>query len=171
MAWQRRRSGSRGFRGKPVARKQYAWAACDPTTYTQGASELGSPIVTHTDWQRGGGLIFERATLVAVRGCIAVAINSAGAERCWFNIACYDEGETVDATNLATTLVEEDILWTYVVDLRGGDNQPAPSSMSIPVDIRAKRKLTSDTNVLLVSVASGNEFRITPMLRACIQFG
>jgi len=171
MAYGRRRFLGRGRGGGNVARKKYGWTAIDPTTYNQGASTLAAPIVTHSDWQRGGGAVWERATLVRIRGVIAVAINSAGAERCWFNIACYDEGETVDDPNDITTLVEEDILWTYVVDLRGGDNQPGPSSMSIPVDVSVKRKLTSDTNVQLVSRASGNEFRVTPIVRGCIQFG
>jgi len=167
----RRRFLGRGRSRGNVARKRYGWTAIDPTTYTQGASTLAAPIVTHTDWQRGGGAVFERATLVRIRGVIAVAINSAGAERLWLNIAMYDEGETVDDPNDITTLVEEDILWTFVCDLRGGDNQPGPSSMSIPVDVGVKRKLTSDSNVQLVSIASGNEFRVTPLLRGCIQFG
>jgi len=171
MAYGRRRFLGRGRGGGNVARKKYGWTAIDPTPYTQGATTLAAPICTHSDWQRGAGGVFERATLVRIRGCIAVAINSAGAERCWFNIAMYDEGEDVDDPNDITTLVEEDILWTYVVDLRGGDNQPGPSSVTVPVDVSVKRKLTSDSNVQLVSIASGNEFRVTGLLRGCIQFG
>jgi len=167
---QRRMARRRGF-SSPVARKRYGWTACNPEAYAQGTSLLATPICTAQDWQQGGAL-FQRATLVGVRGSLAIRVNAGGSTILYGNIACYDEGEDPEDPSLVATMTEEDLLFTFAINARGSDSGfPGPCNWIIPVDIRSKRKLTSDTNVLLVTNATATEFSIVPMLRACVQYG
>ena len=154
-----RRSRGASAKGKSLVWTSVATANEDVSDATQ---ELD--IVQSADWNVAAGR--KSATLLSIRGYITMRRALANRSDVLMYIAKYDEDETSASPLLASTYVDEDILWT------GGYSNPPGGNIpyTMEINIKAKRRISSGDDIRLVFIEDGvtNTMFLTCVLRALI---
>jgi len=156
------------FRRRSIAKAKpkYAWTNLILTNQAATTGAGSSNIVEPADWERSA-TSFERATLVGIRGWIAVTRLVNTSASLFMYVGLYDEDEASSLADIVATYDSEEILWT------GGTGNSASITNDPPmmINIRAKRKITSASEVRFVRTASANSiYSISCILRGLVQY-
>lgn len=162
-----RRSSRRFRRGK----REVLWASIVFENVSAAvAPGTNSALVLPSDWVRntGGGAFQKGCVLERVRGWIDVhatgvaVTDSVGtvAESVYFALWKSEEEEDFAGNDWSASAVynDEDLLWTGGVGWSGSTNLPAagvqlqqPRHKTLEIDVKAKRKLDSDTQIVFTA--------------------
>ena len=172
-----RRSRGRAF-SKPTGPKNNIWTVVlsNQGLVTTGA-QTAHVIVSTTDWQRGviGGS--ERATILRVRGYVSFAPKIATGTIAGGSIVGYvtvvDEDISLDSSpSVASTYIDEDILWTRGTAICFQDAGEAVPAVSWDMDIKSMRKIRIGQELRFVwSNATAGSVEVTLVLRALLRVG
>lgn len=168
MAFRRRKGGMR--RKSWVQRQEHFWTSsvADRTAVIAG-NLLTFPVVTGADWSVRIG--FATATVARVRGSVSVTPTGAtgAAGGAVFAAALVlDQDEAVPSLALAATYVEEDILWTACGAINGNSVPDAQNLFHREIDIRVRRKLKPEDQLLVVVQMQGQAGLVSGVLRALV---
>ena len=149
------RRGSRA-RGGSRGPKNNIWTTIVDNEQVVGTgSTIEFPVVADSDWQRGAAA--ERATILRVRGWINInkyiAAGVVGGDGAVFMyLALMDDDAVAPAANVASTYVEEDIMWTAgaTFHANGAGGVDAPAVVQFVIDVKAMRKMRSGQTLSLV---------------------
>jgi len=137
---------------------------------------IENDIVIGADWSATTGL--ERATLIAIRGWLSVTrVPTLTTLRTWYSLMYTTDRETpvlVAGTNgpADATGYVEDILWTYggIQDVGTAGAVEMPAIVTIPIHVKAQRRITSETDVRIAFASSGTgTFSYSLVLRALVR--
>jgi len=150
VAVRRRRATSRS-RGP----KNQVWTNVVFEDTTVGTTVVQEVITEPADWAPVAN-VSERATLLRIRGWIAVSKLATGITGGQLFLAIYvaDEDDVARAPNDATLYSDEDVLWTHGVAFGRTDAEPNMLGITVPVDVKAMRKMTFGRTVRLVMISS-----------------
>lgn len=163
-----RRSGGRGRRRGFVQRNEHFWSG---QAVNQAATAIGTTstvdLVAPVDWVARLGQA--SAVLVRIRGSFAFTLTGAGEIGALFAaIMVIDEDEASPNPSVASTLINEDILWTYCGGLHAPATGAARYPVSVEFDVKAKRKLKVQDEVRLIIRNEGNSGELSMMSRALV---
>jgi len=169
----------RGTRAR-AQRRETIWTAAQLNQDSVDSAAVSIlQLVDRQDWADDDS--FARgATLERIRGSISVnfggpVVTAAGA--LWMAIWCTNDDETAPDASALTDYVQEDCLWSKVVNATSlqftSVGLMAPTSFYFDVDVKAKRKLTSNTIILMTYRATGassdENFVMSALLRGLIK--
>jgi len=149
--------------------KDYVWSAVltNNDDVAPGTETLN--ILEAADWVAAAGS--DRGTLLRIRGSIAFYQTTTAALATTFRWGIFklNVGETVPDLNAVTSYIDEDIL-AYGVHQgihlsTAGDDVIQPV---ISVDVKAKRKIDTNSVILLAIRPTGNSFMYSATLRALV---
>jgi len=128
-------------------------------------------ICVASDWTASDG--FERATLLGIRGFLSIGIQAVGGtEGGWVAyIAKMSAGETKPDPLVAATYEDEDILWTGGGLLQAHATSVGNVYNSIPIQVKAKRKIDVNTVITCQVRSVATTMRISILLRALLDRG
>lgn len=157
----RSRSGIRRFSRKKGDR---VWSSVTTLgdALVVGTTE-GVFAVLGSDWERSPDTL-DRATLLRIRGHLSVT-NATGANGDFVAaILVQDEDEPSPDMTLASSLVDEDILW------HSSGRVPVTQSFAVEreIDVKAKRRLKNSDNVVFLIVALTAAQTYTLSLRSLV---
>lgn len=165
-------------RGVAPARESFWCTAIAQDVGVGNALTTVTDIVVGSDWT--GAIGFAKgATLVRIRGCLSLTVNSlaTGVADVYMAIVKLAVGETVPDPTSALIYNEEDILWARNVNMRSLNLTSVGAEFLRPVqfdvDVKAKRKLDTNTTISFVfraTAGSANNFgRVSAVLRGLVQ--
>ena len=147
-----------------VVKREKVW-----TAVRQAATALASGIqnnqnvVEIADWS--GAVGFTRATLVRIRGEIAVSKTAAATATTFtWCVMKLNVGETVPNINTVNPFTEEDILGYGT----GQWSVPNQDMQRWTVDIKAKRRIDNNTVIVLALVCAGDGLVMTYITRGLV---
>lgn len=167
-----RRSSRRFVRGK----REMIWTALQFNDAAFALTVASGNIVDRTDWADEGGFV-RGGVLERVRGSISIMSTQTGSTARgvgWLAISIQNDDEVAIDPSNPTDFVENDVIWQRVVGwgtaFQSATGEARYFSTDIDVDIKARRKLTTNSIVLFNFVAStaiaGG--RISGMLRGLV---
>lgn len=125
------------------------------------AAPSSANLADRTDWVAGTEAFERGATLERIRGNISLlsgGVSSVGGA-IWMAIFIVNDDETTPDPSVAADYNENDAIWTHVVNFQtvtltsvGGWSNPASI---VEVDVKARRRLTTQSIVLFVWRATG----------------
>jgi len=121
-----------------------------------------SIICISTDWSAAVG--FERATIIGIRGWLAVQRESAGNGSVWCAILKQAIAETTPDPKIIATYNDEDILWTWGT----GFESTSTDQMQTMIDVKVKRKIDVNTKIVLLVGAVGASIRLNSLARGLV---
>jgi len=136
----------------------------------------GQNLVDRDDWSSGTTSFERGGRLERIRGNISInnsaVVTAAGAV--FFAIWMVNDDETTPDPSAAADYLENDCIWTYVYNTvqisLTSVGLVAPQSVQIPIDIKVRRKLTSQSIVLLtyraVGASSDENFVMSAVFRS-----
>ncbi len=157
-----RRAAGRSFSS---GKTEKLWTSLISNSGLISTSPIGFDIVEPVDWERSS-VAQEHATLLRIRGQLSLIVKVTDSQ---YNAMIYvvNQSRGTSDPSSAQVLVDEDILWTYCVQ---GGNAPSTVIESMVIDVRAKRKITSSTDVRMVEISDTvNGFLSTYVLRGLVQ--
>ena len=151
-------------------RGDYVWTALHLGSTVLSSVHDGEPIVQASDWVTANNT--EKATLMSIRGWIALGHTSGNVARATLAIIKHDADQVPTHAGLdpalVTTYVDEDILWT-------GGSQGVSSSLTVQyhdINVKAKRKLDGDVDISIIHTCSPTDtFVMTLVLRGLLLKG
>jgi len=149
----RRASGNRGP-------KNNVWTVLVFDDQVISTSVIEGVIVATNDWQPSSSG-FEHATLLRIRGWLSLSRNEAndGVGTMYMLIYVTDANAGVVNPSLATTYVNEDVIWTAGVTFSSQQaaSLEANPIVQVDVDVKAMRKINSaqQVRIALVSTSTG----------------
>jgi len=159
-----RRQGRRSF-GKRN-QSNLVWAAIQTTQSLITTATAAFPIIAGSDWF-GAAAGRGSAMLMSIRGWISLGSVGGTATTIAMAIVKADKDTSLNSPLDVATYVEDDILWT------GGWNKPASATepfMNFDVNVKAKRKISSDDEIFLViDAADTNVTEISLVLRGLLK--
>ncbi len=154
------RSPRRAARSK----KSLTWTAVATERQLVSTTTTSLDIVQDADWNATAGR--QSATLLTIRGSIALEriLANAGAVFMYIGLFDKDEGSAIPLN--ASTYVEEDLLWTNVMSYNAGMLEP----YVVDINIKSKRRIMTGREVRLVFQEGGttNSMVISCVLRALL---
>jgi len=159
---------SRSFRR---GAKDYVWSAVLTQSDAVAAGTTESlNIVEAADWVGAAGS--DRATLLRIRGSVSFIQTTvlAVATTLRWGILRLNVGEAVPDLNSVVTYIDEDILAYGVIQGLQNVAGTADDVLQFPIeiDVKAKRKLETNTLVAFVVRATGNDFLYSATMRGLV---
>ncbi len=144
-----RRSRSRTIRRAPAGERELIWTSLLGDVGTVSTTPLGFDIVEPIDWERSS-VAQESATLVRIRGWLSFAhivVNSSY----YALIVKLNSARGSPNPSSAAAYSDEQILWSYT---HVGGSTLDNASVSVSIDVKAQRKISSSDDIRFVEVAT-----------------
>ncbi len=145
-------------------KKSLTWTALATERQLITTTTQSLDIVQDADWNATAGR--QSATLLSIRGSIALERLLANAGSVFMYIGLFDKDEGSAIPLNASTYVEEDLLWTNVLSYNPAWTEP----YVIDINIKSKRRIMTGREVRLVFQEGGttNSAVISCVLRALL---
>jgi len=161
-------------RSSPRKKRDLVWVTIKVNNLANDINETVQSLLDSTEWTAVPGVGFERATLLRVVGNLTFSQLTGGTladgPELFFALqVCSSTANAVDPSDMAD-VASADILHIAARALPGTQSQTNTILQTHPIDITAKRKLNSDTIVLLTSRITTDTVSPTVSIQGVLRF-